>query len=129
MIDNTHRLGTETYFRTDPSYQPELRAYLGQLLADRERLAAAAPELADWARSDAAPSDGEVAALRHLIAANDEVLVGLGEEERAQVEAAISTLRRARAALDTTFPVEFRGLARQARPVLFPGVEDEARHG
>ena len=28
---------------TDPSYQPELRAYLVQLLADRERLAAAVP--------------------------------------------------------------------------------------
>src|SRR5487761_1890793 len=64
-----HRCLGCSYFRTDPSYRPELRAYLGELLADRERLAAAVPELAAWARSDAVPSEGEIAALRHLIGA------------------------------------------------------------
>jgi integrase len=121
-----HRCLGCSYFRTDPSYQPELRAYLGELLADRERLAAAVPELAAWARADAAPSEGEIAALRHLIGANEEVLSALDGEDRAEMEEAISAVRRARAALETTFPVRFRGLARQARPQLFPGIEAEA---
>lgn len=124
-----HRCVGCTYFRTDPSYQPELRGYLTQLLADRERLAAAAPELAEWARADAAPSDAEIEALRRLIGANDEVLSSLDENDRAHLETAISTARRARAALDTTFPVHFRGLARQVHPELFPGIETQAVHG
>jgi len=124
-----HRcLGCE-YFRTDPSYQPELRAYLVQLLADRERLAAAVPGLTEWARADAAPSEGEITALRRLIGANEEVLSDIGDEERARVEFAISTVRRARAAPETTFPARFRGLARQARPEFFPGIEADAADG
>jgi len=124
-----HRcLGCE-YFRTDPSYQPELRAYLVQLLADRERLAAAVPGLTEWARADAAPSEGEITALRCLIGANEEVLSNIGDEERARVESAISTVRRARAALETTFPARFRSLARQARPEFFPGIEADAADG
>ncbi|WCB93270.1 integrase [Baekduia alba] len=59
-------LGCE-HFRTDPASQPELRDYLHQLLADRERLAAAVPQLAEWARRDAAPSDEEIAAVRALV--------------------------------------------------------------
>jgi hypothetical protein len=55
------------HFRTDPSNQAELRDYLHQLLAGRERLAAAVPQLAEWARRDATPSDEEIAALRQLI--------------------------------------------------------------
>jgi integrase len=123
-----HRCLGCTYFRTDPSYQPELRAYLAQLLADRERLAAAA-ELAEWARADGAPSEAEVAALRRLIGVNEEVLSSLDGQEREQVDDAISTVRRARAALETTFPVHFRGLARQVRPELFPHIEADAAHG
>jgi integrase len=128
-----HRcLGCE-YFRTDPSYQPELRAYLTQLLADAERFAAAAPQLADWARPGAAPAPEEIQALRRLIPANDQVLGGLGDQDRRRVEDAITTARRSRAALDATFPAQFRGLARQASPSLFPAIERaagiEPRHG
>ena len=128
-----HRcLGCE-YFRTDPSYQPELRAYLARLLADAERFAAAAPHLAEWARPGAAPSPEEIETLRRLIVANEEVLAGLGEQDRRRVEDAIATARRSRAALDTTFPAQFRGLARQASPSLFPAIERaaqaQARHG
>ena len=128
-----HRcLGCE-YFRTDPSYQPELRAYLGQLLADAERLAAAAPELAEWARATAVPSPEEIETLRRLILANEEVLAGLGEHDRQRVEDAITTARRSRATLEATFPAQFRGLARQASPTLFPTIERsaerQARHG
>ena len=125
-------LGCE-YFRTDPSYQPELRAYLTQLLADAERFAAAVPQLAEWARAGAMPSPEEIETLRRLILANEEVLAGLSEHDRRRVEDAITTARRSRAALDVTFPAQFRGLARQATPSLFPAIEraagTQARHG
>ena len=124
-----HRCLGCTYFRTDPSYQPELRGYLGELLADKERIAAAGGELAGWARADAAPSEEEIAALRRLITANEQALSGLSDEERAPIQSAISTVRRARAALQTTFPARFRGLARQTRPELFPGIETDAADG
>ncbi|TQC41256.1 site-specific integrase [Rhodococcus sp. WS4] len=128
-----HRCTGCTYFRTDPSYTPELRGYLAQLLADRERLAAAIPALADWARADAAPSEAEIDAVRQLLRANDEVLTGLHTDDRAAVEAAITAIRTQRAALDTSFPAELRGLARQHQPVLFPTIErrttsTETRH-
>lgn len=123
-----HRCLGCTYFRTDPSYQPELRAYLGELLAGKERIAAAS-ELAGWARSDAAPSEDEIAALRRLISANEQALSGLGDEERVPIQSAIATMRRARAALQTTFPARFRGLARQTRPELFPGIETDVADG
>jgi len=55
-----HRCFGCEYFRTDPSYQPELRGYLGQLLADHERLTAAIPQLAEWARADAVPPGEEI---------------------------------------------------------------------
>ena len=123
-----HRCFGCEYFRTDPSYQPELRGHLTRLLADRERLAAAVPHLAEWARADAAPSDGEIDTVRRLTVANDEVLKGLEPEDHERVEAAIATARTSRAALDATFPVEFRGLARQAGPSLFPTIERAAQH-
>ena len=54
------------------------------------------------------------------------MLAGLGEQDRRRVEDAIATARRSRAALDTTFPTQFRGLARQASPSLFPAIERAA---
>jgi hypothetical protein len=118
-----HRCVGCEYFRTDPSYQPELSAYLAQLLADRERLAAALPQLAEWARSDAAPSEEEIDAVRRLIVANDEALASLDDDDRRAVESAVATVRRARAAMNTTFPIHLRGLTRQATPSLFPTIE------
>jgi integrase len=123
-----HRCTGCTYFRTDPSYQPELTAYLAQLLADKERLATTMPQLAEWARSDAVPSNEEIDAVRLLIRANDEQLGTLDATERQRVEAAIATMRTERAALVNTFPVEFRGITRQARPTLFPAIEAAAEH-
>ncbi len=118
-----HRCTGCTYFRTDPSYQPELRSYLTKLIEDHERLAAAVPQLAEWARSDAAPSEEEIEAVRNLIRSNDEVLESLDNSEQERLQSAISTLRKARASLTTTFPVELRGLVRPTRPTLFPGIE------
>jgi len=128
-----HRCMGCTYFRTDPSYQPELRSYLAKLVEDHERFGAAVPQLAEWARSDATPSEEEIEAVRDLIRSNDEVLESLDSSERERVQSAISTLRKARASLTTTFPVELRGLVRPIRPTLFPGIErsteKEARGG
>lgn len=111
-----HRCPGCACFRTDPSFQPELRAYLTSLLADRERLRSAVPQLADWARRDALPSEEEIEALRRLITANDEMVAALDEGDRASVTDAIATVRRHRAGLEASFPVQFRGLVRQPEP-------------
>jgi len=120
-----HRcLGCE-YFRTDPSYQPELTGYLSQLLADRERLSASS-QLAGWARRAAAPSEEEIEAARRLVRANDEALAALDDSQREDVADAIAALRKERARLGATFPVELKGLVRQRRPELFPTIERDA---
>lgn len=118
-----HRCTGCEYFRTDPSYQPELSAYLTQLLTDRERLTGVLPQLAEWARRDAVPSQEEIGAVRRLLRANDEALAALADNDRAAVEEAISTMRKQRAALNTTFPVELRGIVSQPNPALFPTIE------
>lgn len=123
-----HRCTGCEYFRTDPSYTPELAAYLGQLLADRERLGAAVPALAEWARRDAAPSQEEIDAVRRLLRSNDETLAALDDDDRAAVEKAIATIRTQRANLAATFPVELRALTRQREPVFFPTIERAVRH-
>lgn len=121
-----HRcLGCE-YFRTDPSYQPELAAYLSQLLADRERLRASS-QLAGWARRAAAPPEEEIEAARRLMRANDEALAALDDSQREEIGEAIATLRKERARLGVTFPVELKGLVRQRRPELFPTIERDAQ--
>ncbi len=118
-----------TYFRADPSYLPELRAHLTRLLADQERLRAAVPELEEWARNAAIPAAEEIASLRRIIKRCEKLVEGLAEDERQQVQEAIVVLRRARAQLDTTVPVRFRGVIGPATPKLFPRSEPERRAG
>jgi len=115
------------HFRTDPSYLPELRGYLSKLLAARERLTAALPELAEWARRQALPAEEEIATVRRLIGACQDALASLDPADRAAVEEAIELLRKGRASLDTTFPAQFRGMVAQPAPALFPAVAAEAR--
>jgi len=119
-----------THFRSDPSFLPELRGYLSRLLADRERLHAAVPELDDWARNTAIPSGEEIAAVRRIIDRCDELLADLAEDQRAETEQAITVLRRSRAQLDTSVPVRFLGVVGQPSPTLFPNVrrEQQASH-
>jgi hypothetical protein len=112
-----------TYFRSDPSYLPELRSHLARLLADRERLRAAAPELEEWARKSAIPSSAEVAALRAVIARCEALVTDLDEEDRAALEEAVVVLRRVRAQLDTSVPIHFRGTVALSAPTLFPHLE------
>jgi hypothetical protein len=55
--DYRYRCVSCELFRTDPSNPAELRDYLHQLLASRERLAVTVAQLPEWARRDATPSD------------------------------------------------------------------------
>jgi integrase len=114
-----------TYFRSDPSFLPELRAYLARLLADRERLRAALPELEDWARKAAIPSAEEVASLRRVIARCESLIAELPSGEREGVEEAVVVLRRARAQLDTSVPARSRGVVGQPAARLFPNLRRE----
>jgi hypothetical protein len=118
-----HRCTGCEYFRTDPSFTPELRGYLTGLLADRERLATTVPALAEWARRDAAPTQEEIDAVRRLLRANDEVIAALDEEDRAAAQAAITTIRTQRAHLAVSFPAELSGTIAQRTPVFFPTIE------
>jgi integrase len=115
------------HFRSDPSFLPELRAYLNRLLADRERLRAVAPELEEWARNSAIPSAEEITAVRQLIDRCENLLADLPDGERVQIDEAITTLRRHRAQLDSSVPVRFLGRISQPSPALFPNVRREAR--
>ena len=78
------------------------------------------PQLADWARRDATPSDEEIAALRQLIRRNDELIDAFDPADRAAVLEAIATTRRLRAQLRVTIPDRFKGVTRPARPTLHP---------
>jgi integrase len=120
-----------THFRTDPSYLPELRTHLGRLLADDERLRAAAPELEQWARHAAIPAGEEIAAVRQLIDRCQAVLTELPDADRAATQDAIAVLRRHRAQLDTAVPVRFLGVIGSPAPRLFPTVrrDQETNHG
>ncbi len=111
-----------THFRTDPSFLPELQAHLHRLLADNERLRAAAPELENWARNAAIPAEEELAAVRGIIDRCQTLLADLADSERPAIEEAIAVLRRGRAQLDTTVPVRFLGVVSSRTPKLFPNV-------
>ncbi len=121
-----HRCFGCEHFRTDPSYLPELKTHLNQLLADRERLAMQAPELAEWARRDARPAEEEIAAVQRLVRRCEAKLAELPENERDAVEEAIVVLRRARAQLTGRAAPSAQPLAiRQIKPTLTPRVAAE----
>jgi integrase len=118
-----------SHFRSDPSFLPELRAYLARLLADQERLRAAVPELEEWARNGAIPSAEEIAGIRRVIDRCQEVMAELAAAEQAEIEEAIAVLRRGRAQLDTSVPVRFLGVIGQPSPTLFPNIGQDKQPG
>ncbi|MET9088505.1 tyrosine-type recombinase/integrase [Streptomyces sp. NPDC004237] len=83
------------HFRTDVSYLPDLERYLSDLLRSRERLMSTF-EADDWARSEALPSEEEIRRVRRLINRVKADLDDLSEEERAQIEEAVTVVRRGR---------------------------------
>ena len=84
------------HFRTDVSYLPDLHAYLGDLLRNRERLLAAT-DIEDWVRSQAMPSEEEIGRIRSLIASVSAGLDHLEAAERASTDQAIEVIRAHRA--------------------------------
>ncbi|WP_432003692.1 tyrosine-type recombinase/integrase [Streptomyces sioyaensis] len=84
------------HFRTDVSYLPDLEAYLADLLRNRERLLATAVDADQWAADEAMPSDEEIRRVRRLIDRVKAEVDDLDAEDRAQIEQAVVTVRRAR---------------------------------
>jgi integrase len=114
-----------SHFRTDPSYLPELRNHLAALLADKERLRSELPQLEDWARRDAMPSDEEIESVRRLIGDCEAELEELDPVDRARITELVQTLRRGRRGLSDAVPVELTRRVSQPEPSLFPGVARE----
>lgn len=110
------------WFRTDPSYLPDLYAYLERLLEARERLRAAVPELADWARKKALPNDDEIQAVRRLLRANTELLGELAQDERRTLEQLFGVLRAERARAENAIPIHHVAAVSQPEPTFEPAV-------
>ncbi|MGW0664557.1 tyrosine-type recombinase/integrase [Streptodolium elevatio] len=83
------------HFRTDVSFLPDLEAYLSDLLRTRERLLASV-DADQWAKDEAMPSDEEIRRVRRLINRIKADVDDLDDDERAQIEQAVATVRRAR---------------------------------
>ncbi|MFI1913127.1 site-specific integrase [Nocardia sp. NPDC020380] len=83
------------HFSTDVSYLPDLEAYLADLLRNRERLLASVDADA-WAKAEAMPSHEEITRIRRLISRVKADLDNLTAEERAQIDDAITVVRKAR---------------------------------
>jgi hypothetical protein len=91
-----HRCFGCASFSSDPSYLPEMRRRLVDLKAIRARVDAF-DGAADWAKRDARPSDEEIDALQRHIHAEEDKLAHATSEQRALIESASVTLRKARA--------------------------------
>jgi len=83
------------HFRTDASHLPELKAYLQDLLRDRERVLAAS-DLDDWARTEALPSEEEIRRVKSLVHRVAKHLEQLTPAEQADIATAVSAVRRTR---------------------------------
>jgi hypothetical protein len=112
-------LGCE-HFRTDPSHLPDLYAYLERLLETRERLRAAVPQLAEWAREKAIPADAEIRTVRTLIRAGEQALDDLTPGERSKLLELFRVLRATRARLDGTVEIEQIATTRNPEPTFLP---------
>jgi hypothetical protein len=78
------------HFETNPSYLPELRERLDQLLRSRE--AGLAMDAAEWAL----PHQQEIDRYRDMIADMEQQLSQLGDDERRTIAEASALLRRTR---------------------------------
>ncbi|MEA5456930.1 tyrosine-type recombinase/integrase [Sinomonas sp. JGH33] len=91
------------HFRSDASYLPELKSYLQQLLADRERILAAT-DVQEWARAKAAPGEEEIAQLRGLIRLVEDDLDQLSAADQQRIREAIDVIRSARQTVSLGMP-------------------------
>lgn len=91
------------HFRTDASYLPDLKAYLQDLLRDRERVMAAV-DLDAWARTEAVPSQTEIQLIRDLIRRIEADLDDLSATERQQIADAVAVVRATRTTVHLGMP-------------------------
>jgi len=91
------------HFRSDPSYLPELKSYLQQLLADRARIQAAT-DIEDWAKDKLTPRDEEITQLRDLIRRIENDLSDLSDQDRNLIQEAVTVIRSARQKVHLGFP-------------------------
>lgn len=91
------------HFRSDPSYLPELKSYLQQLLADRERVQAAT-DLQDWAKAQLTPREEEITQLRGLIRLIEADLGELTEDDQALIHDAVTVIRKTRQLVNLGMP-------------------------
>ena len=76
---------------------PDLTGYLDDLLRTRERLAATVEGVDEWARADATPAEEEITRIRRLIGRVQGDITQLTGAERAQVDEAVTVIRKHRA--------------------------------
>ena len=91
------------HFRSDPSYLPELKSYLQQLLADREQVQAAT-DLQDWAKAQLTPREEEISQLRDLIRRIEADVAGLTEQDQALIADAVTVIRKTRQLVNLGMP-------------------------
>lgn len=87
------------HFRTDASHLPDLTTYLDDLPRARERLVSTLDGADDWARADATPAEEEISRIRHLIRRVKAGLDELTATERAEIDEAVTIVRRHRASV------------------------------
>ena len=118
-----HRCFGCASFSSDPSYLPEMRRRLLDLKAIRARIDAF-DGAAEWAKRDARPSDEELEALQQHIRAEEDKLAHATPEQRALIEDASVTLRKARAVAQ----VEITLRRRESGEDALLGHIDDRRH-
>lgn len=95
------------HFSTDPSYLPDLRRHLTDLLAQQARVDAFSGGT-EWARDRARPSDQEVSEVRRLIEEQEAMLEAATPDLREAIDTASAELIRARAAQRETVAITIR---------------------
>jgi len=91
------------HFRTDVSYLPDLKAYLHDVLRDRERVLAVV-DIDDWAHTEATPSDDEISRVKGIIRRVEDHLDELTDTERAEITQATTMVHRARQVVTLGLP-------------------------
>src|SRR5208337_1922557 len=103
------------HFRTGVSHLPHLTGYPDDLLRTRERLAASIDGVDEWARADAMPAAEEIRRVRHLVSQIKGDIDRMDAGRRAQIDEAVSVVRRHRAAY-LGMPSVRRSPRRERRP-------------
>jgi hypothetical protein len=86
------------HFESDPSYLPELRAYADDLRKERETMLAAGAT--DWAVEHVSR---QLEVIMGHVRVHESLLERLADDERALVEEASTTLRKARQSVPVAF--------------------------